>query len=69
MGTKPPEVWYGGYYPVVWSNNNYNMLYMNMGHNRVTYGNNSQDLSHTFDDEAQNRMLIDAMFGLTRKHK
>lgn len=69
VGDNPGEIWYDGYYPVVWSNNKYKMIYLNMGHNLVTYGNNSVDLSSTFSSEAQNRLLIDGMFGLTQYSK
>ena len=63
---KPWEIWQDGYYPVVWANNNYRMMYLNMGHNLVTYGSNSRDLSSTFGNEEQDRLVIDGMFGLTR---
>lgn len=68
VGNNPGEIWNEGYYPVIWANNNYNMLYLNMGHNMVTYGVNSQDLSSSFSSEAQNQLLIDAMFGLTSEN-
>ena len=62
-GPKEYEIWYEGYYPVVWTNINYNMLYMNMGHNRMDYGTNTT-LSYTFSSEIQNRLVIDSMFGM-----
>jgi hypothetical protein len=37
-GPKPEEIWHEGYYPVVWRNKNYRMLYVNMGHNDMDYG-------------------------------
>lgn len=52
---------YDGYYPVVWTNKNYNMLYINMGHNDIKYEDNNQELSHTFDNEVQNRIVIDGL--------
>lgn len=64
---KPWEIWHEGYYPVAWTNNNYNMIYMNMGHNLVTYGNNSKDLSATFGSEIQNRFVIDGLFGMIQQ--
>lgn len=34
-GPKQYEIWHEGYYPVAWTNINYRMLYMNMGHNNM----------------------------------
>src|SRR5215467_2125409 len=46
LGTGPKlhEIWHSGYYPVVWTNKNYKMIYMNMGHNDMDYehGTNAQ---------------------------
>lgn len=64
-GPKPEEIWHSGYYPVVWSNNNYKMVYMNMGHNNMNYSTN-QELSYTFKNDTQNQMLLDGMFGFTQ---
>jgi hypothetical protein len=64
-GPKPYEIWHGGYYPVVWTNKNYKMLYINMGHNDIDYENNSdKELSFTFNNEIQNRLIIDALLWL-----
>jgi type 1 glutamine amidotransferase len=60
-GPNPWEIWYDGYYPVVWTNKNYNMLYINMGHNDIKYEGNNEELSHTFDNEVQNRLIIDGL--------
>ncbi len=38
-GPKPHEIWHSGYYPVVWTNKRYRMVYMNMGHNDMDYEN------------------------------
>jgi hypothetical protein len=62
------EIWHEGYYPVVWTNTDYNMLYVNMGHNRVNYETN-QDLSHTFDSAVQNQLIINALFWLANSNK
>src|SRR5689334_10486132 len=32
-GPKPHEIWHSGYYPVVWTNTKFKMIYFNMGHN------------------------------------
>lgn len=38
-GPKQSEIWHSGYYPVVWTNKKYKMLYINMGHNDIDYDN------------------------------
>jgi Trehalose utilisation. len=64
LGTGPKlyEIWHSGYYPVVWTNKNYKMLYVNMGHNDIDYENKTdKELSFTFDNETQDRLVIDAL--------
>ena len=51
VGTDPNQSWYGGYYPLVWSNRQYKMLYANFGHNAMNYSTNT-GLSSTFDSAA-----------------
>jgi hypothetical protein len=69
-GPKPFEIWHNGYYPVVWTNNKYNMLYINMGHNDIDYeGKTPKELSLTFDNIIQNRLIIDGLLWLGRKGK
>jgi hypothetical protein len=64
-GPKPWEIWHDGYYPVVWTNINYNMIYINMGHNDIDYGNKTnKELSFTFNNDIQNRLIIDALIWL-----
>jgi hypothetical protein len=64
-GPKQNEIWHSGYYPVVWTNKNYKMIYANMGHNDIDYEHKTnKDLSHTFDNEIQNQFIIDALFWL-----
>lgn len=65
-GPKAHEIWHSGYYPIVWSNNNYKMIYMNMGHNLVDYGTPSKDLSQTFNNIIQNQLVLDGLFGFTQ---
>jgi len=66
-GPKPEEIWHSGYYPVVWSNVNYKMLYFNMGHNDIDYEHNTKkDLSLTFDNPIQNKLIIDGLLWLAR---
>ena len=61
-GPKPQEIWHSGYYPVVWTNPKYRMIYFNMGHNDIDYekGTN-KELSFTFDNAVQNRLILNAL--------
>lgn len=69
-GPKPYEIWHSGYYPVVWSNKNYKMLYVNMGHNDIDYANKTnKELSFTFENEYQNKMIIDALLWMGKAKK
>lgn len=64
LGTGPKlyEIWHSGYYPVVWTNKNYKMLYVNMGHNDIDYENKTdKELSKTFGNEIQDKLIIDAL--------
>jgi len=64
-GPKANEIWYEGYYPVVWTNKNYRMLYVNMGHNDIDYeGGRNVELSATFANEDQNKLIINALLWL-----
>jgi hypothetical protein len=61
-GPVPTEIWYSGYYPVVWTNTNYKMLYVNMGHNDMDYeGGTNRQLSFAFRNALQNQMLLNAI--------
>jgi hypothetical protein len=64
-GPKPDEIWHSGYYPVVWTNKKYHMVYFNMGHNDLDYENKTnRQLSFTFENEIQNKLIIDALLWL-----
>ncbi len=64
-GPKPNEIWHSGDYPVVWTNTRYRMIYINMGHNDIDYENQTnKELSFTFTNEIQNRLIIDALMWL-----
>jgi hypothetical protein len=67
-GPKPNEIWHEGYYPVVWTNVRYKMIYLNMGHNDMDYehqyDNSNRTLSFTFDNEVQRRLMLDALLWL-----
>lgn len=69
-GPKPHEIWHSGYYPVVWTNKQYRMLYLNMGHNDIDYENKTdKDLSSSFSSEAQNKLIIDGLLWLGNDQK
>jgi hypothetical protein len=67
-GPKPHEIWHSGYYPVVWTNKNYRMIYFNMGHNDIDYehkyDSTNRTLSHTFGNPVQDRLILDALLWL-----
>lgn len=67
LGTGPKlhEIWQGGYYPVVWTNKQYRMIYFNMGHNDIDYENKTnKTLSHTFGNVEQDKLILDALLWL-----
>ena len=64
-GPKPNEIWHSGYYPVVWTNKRFRMVYMNVGHNDMAYEDKSnRELSSTFASEAQNTLITNALLWL-----
>lgn len=61
-GPKQHEIWRSGYYPVIWTNKKYKMLYMNMGHNDMDYeGGTNKPLSSSFSSHYQNQLLVNAI--------
>ncbi|GAB4038272.1 ThuA domain-containing protein [Spirosoma jeollabukense] len=67
LGTGPKlhEIWHSGYYPVVWTNKKYKMIYLNMGHNDIDYENKTdKELSFTFESDTQNQLIIDSLLWL-----
>ncbi|WP_431968053.1 ThuA domain-containing protein [Actinacidiphila sp. bgisy160] len=60
LGTDPDQSWYSGYYPILWTNTKYRMLYANFGHNAMNYDTNT-GLSSTFADATQNTFLLDGL--------
>jgi len=60
VGTDPNQSWYSGYYPILWTNTKYRMLYANFGHNAMDYSTNTR-LSSTFASETQNRFVLDGL--------
>lgn len=72
LGTGPKlnEIWHSGYYPVVWRNIKYRMIYINMGHNDIDYENKTdKELSHTFENEIQDKLVIDALLSFGKEGK
>jgi hypothetical protein len=64
-GPKPEEIWHSGYYPVVWTNRKYNMLYINMGHNDIDYNQKPERvISHTFGNRYQDKLIEDGLLWL-----
>jgi len=69
-GPKQHEIWHSGYYPVVWTNVNYKMLYLNMGHNDIDYEHQTnKTLSYTFENKVQNKLVIDGLLWLGKGHR
>ena len=67
-GPKQHEIWHNGYYPVAWTNKNYRMIYINMGHNDIDYEHGTnKELSFQFSNPTQNQFILDALLWLVRK--
>jgi len=69
LGTGPKlhEIWHSGYYPVIWTNRKYRMLYLNMGHNDIDYeGKTNATLSSTFGSKDQNHLILNSLIWLGR---
>jgi type 1 glutamine amidotransferase len=63
VGTDPNQQWRSGYYPIMWTNKNYKMLYANFGHNGMNYDTNTRT-SSTFESAQQNQWLINGLLWL-----
>lgn len=69
-GPKQYEIWHSGYYPVVWTNKKYRMVYVNMGHNDMDYENKTnKELSFTFNNDEQNKLIINSLLWLGKGSK
>jgi hypothetical protein len=69
-GPKQYEIWHNGYFPVAWTNRNYRMIYFNMGHNDIDYENKTnKELSFTFGNKNQDRLIIDGLLWLGKRIK
>ncbi|MFC4535261.1 RICIN domain-containing protein [Sphaerisporangium dianthi] len=63
VGDDPNQQWRSGFYPIMWTNRNYKMLYANFGHNRMNYSTNTRT-SSTFASAQQNQWLINGLLWL-----
>jgi len=69
-GPKAHEIWHSGYYPVAWTNKKYDMIYINMGHNDIDYEHKTnQELSFQFENETQNKFILNSLLWLGKKQK
>jgi hypothetical protein len=70
LGTGPKlyEIWHSGFYPVVWTNKNYRMVYFNMGHNDMDYEHKTnKELSQTFSSPEENQLILNTLLWLGNK--
>jgi uncharacterized protein len=69
-GPKAHEIWHSGDYPVVWTNTQYRMVYMNMGHNDMDYEHKTnRQLSSTFSAPIQNEVITRALIWLGARRR
>ncbi|MDE6059595.1 MAG: ThuA domain-containing protein [Clostridia bacterium] len=57
------QIWTSGTHPIAWANKNYNMVYMNWGHNLQSY-NHFEKESKTFSSPEQCTFMLSSIFGL-----
>jgi hypothetical protein len=72
LGTGPKlhEIWHSGDYPIGWTNKKYKMVYFNFGHNDIDYENKTnKELSFTFANETQNRLILNSLLWLGKGRK
>jgi hypothetical protein len=70
LGTGPKlyEIWHSGFYPVVWTNKNYRMVYFNMGHNDMDYEHKTnRELSQTFSSPMEDSLILNTLLWLGNK--
>ena len=68
-GPKPQEIWHSGYYPVVWTNTKFKMVYFNMGHNDIDYEHHTnKELSLTFGNTDQDQLIMNCLLWLAGKN-
>ncbi len=59
VGTDPTQSWTSGYYPIAWTNTNYKMMYVNMGHELMDYSTDTAT-SNAFSSPTQDIMYMNA---------
>ena len=61
-GPKATEIWHEGYYPVVWTNQRYRMVYFNLGHNDMDYqAHPAKTLSRTFGERDIDQLVLQSL--------
>ncbi len=60
VGTDPAQSWTSGYYPIVWTNKKYRMLYCNSGHNNMNYTTNTA-LSLTWSNAQHVQLILNTL--------
>jgi hypothetical protein len=66
-GPKAHEIWHSGYYPVVWTNKRYKMIYVNMGHNDIVNDSKTgKRYSQSFGNPTQNKLIVDGLLWMGR---
>ena len=69
-GPKQNEIWHSGYYPVVWTNKKYKMVYVNMGHNDMDYdGGTNRTLSYTFSNKYEYQLILNTILWLGKMQR
>jgi uncharacterized protein len=63
-GPKPNEIWHSGYYPMVWTNVKYRMVYFNMGHNDIESG---KQASSTFANDTESKLILNTVLWLGKR--
>jgi len=63
LGTQDGNIWTSGYFPIMWTNKNFKMLYANFGHNWMNY-NTKVGLSSTFASDDQDHFIVDGLLWL-----
>jgi hypothetical protein len=58
VGTE--AVWNSGFFPIIWTNKKYKMLYANFGHNGMNYATNTRT-SSTFASAQQNQWMLQGL--------
>jgi uncharacterized protein len=72
LGTGPKlyEIWHSGYYPVVWTNRKYRMVYINLGHNDIDFESGSnRELSFTFRNNEIETLVANCLQWLGKQKK